>query len=70
MAAQPERFRGEIHPVADSAGFEMHVAIATGAMDAGGGLEIPNHRKGHAGVTGEILAEAKAGHDHALVAQL
>ena len=55
---QPERFRGEIQAVADGACFEMHIAITTVTMGAGGALEIADHRERHACVTGEILPEA------------
>ena len=55
---QPECFRGEIQAVADSACFEMHIAITTITMGADGTLEIADHRERHAGVTGKILPEA------------
>ena len=55
--AQPERFRREIHSLADGACFEMHIAIAAVAIDAGGTVEIADHRKGHARITGEVLPE-------------
>ena len=66
--AQPERFRGKIQAVADGAGFEMHIAITTVAVSAGGTIEIADHRKRHAGVPGEILPEAQARGRDALVA--
>ena len=66
--SQPERFRGEIQAMADGACFEMHIAITTVAMGAGGTIEIADHRERHACVTGEILPEAQARGRDALVA--
>ena len=57
---KPERLRGEIQAVADGACFEMHIAITTVAMGAGGTLEIADHRERHACVAGEILPETQA----------
>ena len=65
---QPEGFRREIEPVADSAGFKMHIAITTITMGADGTLEIADHREGDACVTGEILPEAQTSGSDALVA--
>ena len=56
--------------MADGACFEMHIAITTVTMGAGGTLEIADHRERHAGVTGEILPEAQASGRDALVAAL
>src|SRR5271165_711645 len=68
--AQPERFRGEIQAMADSAGFEMHIAITAVAMSANGAFDIADHRERHAGVSGEILPEAQARGRDTLVAML
>src|SRR3954451_23282749 len=65
---QPECFRGQIEPVADSACFKMHIARTTITMGADGTVEIADHREGDACVTGEILPEAQAGGRDALVA--
>ena len=67
---QSKRFSGEIQAVADSACFKMHIAITTVAIGASGTLEIADHRKSHAGVTGEVLPEAQASGRDALVATL
>ena len=67
--SQPQRFRGEIQPMADGARFEMHIAISAIAVGAGGAIEIADHGERHARVPGEILAEAQAGGGDALVAR-
>ena len=67
---ESERFRREIQPLADSSGFEMHVAITAVTMGADGALEIADHRERHACVTGEILPETQARGRNALVATL
>src|SRR5579859_5880068 len=54
--------------MANSAGFEMNIAITTVAIGSGGPFKIADHRKGHAGVTGQVLAKAKSSSSHALVA--
>jgi len=54
--------------MANGACFEMPIAITTIAMGAGGTLEIADHRKGHACITGEILPEAQTRSHNALVA--
>jgi hypothetical protein len=48
----------------------MHIAIATVAIDTSGTIEIADHRKGHAGVSGEVLTETKTSGRRALVATL
>src|ERR1035438_6874395 len=65
---QSKRFSGEIETLANSACFKMHIAITTVAIDTSGTIEIADHRKGHAGVTGEVLTEAQTSRRHALVA--
>src|ERR1700757_385764 len=65
---QSKRFSGEVQAVANSACFKMCVAITTVAIAASGTLEIADHRKGHAGVTGQVLPKAQTGGRHALVA--
>ena len=56
--------------MADGARFEMHIAITTITIGAGGTIKIADHRERHACVTGEILPEAQAGGRDALVATL
>src|ERR1035437_2109300 len=68
--SQPKRFSGEIKGLANSACFKMHIAITTGAIVMSGTIEIADHRKGHAGVTGEVLTQAKTSGRHTLVATL
>ena len=67
---KPKRLRSEIQALADGAGFEMHIAITTVSIGAGGTIEIADHRERHACVTGEILPEAQARGRDALVATL
>src|ERR1035441_852026 len=67
---QPKCLGGEIQTLANSAGFKMHIAIATVSVCASGTIEISNHRKGHAGVTGQVLPEAQSSGRYALVATL
>src|SRR5271170_4243297 len=68
--AQSKRFSGEVKAVANSARFKMYIAITAVAIAASGALEIADHRKGHAGVTGQVLPEAQTSGRHALVAFL
>ena len=65
---QSKRFSRKVQAVANSACFKMRVAITTVAIAASGALEIADHRKGHAGVTGQVLPEAQTSGCHALVA--
>ena len=65
---QSKCFSGEIQAVANSACFKMHIAITTVAIGASGTIEIADHRKGHAGVTGQVLPEAQTSGRYALVA--
>src|SRR5437762_8145487 len=58
--AQSKRFRGEIECLANSAGFKMHVAITQVAIVMNGTIEIADHRKAYASVTGEALTEAES----------
>src|ERR1017187_8804887 len=67
---QPKRFSGEIETLANCACFKMHIAITSVAIGTSGTIEIADHRKGHAGVTGEVLTEAQTSRRHALVATL
>src|SRR5271170_4061710 len=67
---QSKCLSGEIQAVANSACFKMHIAITTVAIAASGTLEIADHRKSHAGVTGKVLPKAQASGRHALVATL
>ena len=67
---QPKCLSGEIQTMANSAGFKMHIAITTVSICASGTIEIANHRKGHAGVTGQVLPEAQSSGRYALVATL
>src|ERR1022692_1881040 len=55
---QPECFGRKIQAVADGAGFEMHIAVSTITMSAGGTIKIADHGERHACVTGEVLTEA------------
>ena len=55
---QSECFGGKIQAVAGGAGFEMHVAVSTITMRAGGTSKIADHGERHACVTGEVLPEA------------
>ena len=57
---QPKCLSGEIQTMANSAGFKMHIAITTVSICAHSAIEITNHRKGHAGVTGQVLPEAQS----------
>src|ERR1700722_16510224 len=68
--AQPKCLSGEIQAVANSACFKMHIAIAPVTINISGMLEIADHRKCHAGITGEVLPEAQASGRQALVAPL
>jgi hypothetical protein len=52
---QSKCFSGEIQAVANSACLKMHIAITTVAIGMSGTLKIADHRKGHAGVTGQNL---------------
>src|SRR6202051_34024 len=67
---QSKCFSGEIQAVANSACFKMRIAITTVAIGASGTIEIADHRKGHAGVTGQVLPEAQTSGHYALVATL
>src|SRR5450631_4651187 len=67
---QSKCFSGEIQAVANCACFEMRIAITTIAIGASGTIEIADHRKGHAGVTGQVLSEAQTSSRYALVATL
>ena len=67
---QPKCLSGEIQMLANSAGFKMHIAITTVSICASGTIKIANHRKGHAGVTGQVLPEAQSSGRYALVATL
>ena len=67
---QSKRFSGEIEAVANCACFKMHIAITTVAIGTSGTIKIPDHRKGHTGVTGEVLTEAQTSGRHALVSTL
>jgi hypothetical protein len=42
--------------VANCACFKMHIAITTVAINMCGTLKIADHRKGHAGVTGQLIS--------------
>src|SRR5580700_2277228 len=66
--AQSKCLSGEIQAVANSACFKMRIAITTVAIGMCGTLKITNHRKGHAGVTGQVLPEAQTSGRYALVA--
>jgi|SRR6266702_372833 len=57
--AQSKCLSGEIQAVANSACFKMRIAITTVAIGMSGTPEIADHRKGHAGVTGQVLPEAQ-----------
>src|ERR1700738_5571120 len=63
---QPKCLSGEIQAVANSACFKMHIAITTVAISTSGTIEIADHRKGHARVTGQILPEAQTGGRYAV----
>src|SRR6185312_5913331 len=65
---QSERFRGEIHAVADGAGFEMHVAVTTIAVSARCAIEITDHRERHTRVACQFLPEAQSSRRYALIA--
>src|ERR1039458_8707456 len=67
---QPKRFSGEIETLANSACLKMDIAITTVAIGASGTIEIADHRKRHAGVTGDVLTEAQTSRRHTLVATL
>src|SRR5260370_32497278 len=67
---QSKCFRGEIQAMANCARFKMHIAITTVAIGMCGTLEIADHRKGHAGVTGQVLPEAQTSGRYALVTTL
>ena len=41
--------------MADSTCLKMYIAITTVAIATSGTIEIADHRKGHAGVTGQVL---------------
>src|SRR4051812_42193792 len=66
--SQPERFCGEIQPLSYGACLEMDIAITTFTMNTGGAIEIPDHRKRHAGVAREILSQTQTRGRNALVA--
>ena len=67
---QPKCLSSEIQTLANCAGFKMHIAITTVSKCACGTIEIANHRKGHARVTGQVLPEAQSSGRYALVATL
>src|SRR5438270_12555387 len=56
---QAEGSRRDIEPVADSAGFKMHVAVTTITIRADSTVEIADHRKGDACITRQILTKAQ-----------
>ena len=66
--AQAQRFGRKLQAMADSAGFEMRVAIASITVSEGGAIEVGDHGKRHARVTREILTETEARGGNALVA--
>src|SRR5260370_22467732 len=68
--ALPKCLSGEIQAVANSACFKMRIAITTGAIGMCGTLKITNHRKGHAGVTGQVLPQAQTSGRYPLGATL
>jgi len=65
---QAEGFRRDIEPVADSAGFKMHVAVTTITIRADSTAKIADHRKGDACITRQILPKAQTSSSDALVA--
>src|SRR6185312_7005394 len=65
---QSERFRREIHAVADGAGFEMHIAVSTISMSAGCAIEFTDHRECHTRIACQVLPETQSGRRYALVA--
>ena len=65
---QSKRFSDEVQAVANGACFKMHIAITTVAIAASGTLEVADHRKGHAGVTGQVLTKTQTSGRDALVA--
>src|ERR1035438_1388830 len=67
---QSKRFSSEIKCLANSACLKMDIAITTVAIGTSGTIEIADHRKGHAGITGEVLTEAQTSRRHSLVATL
>src|ERR1700722_9090226 len=67
---QSKSFSGEIEAVASSACFKIHIAITTVAIDTSCTIKIPDHRKSHTGVTGEVLTEAQTSSGHTLVSTL
>ena len=56
--------------MADSTCLKMHIAITTVTIATSGTIEIADHRKGHAGVTGQVLPQAQTSGRDALVASL
>ena len=68
--SQPERLSGEIQTLANGAGFEMNVAITTISIFGSSAIEVTNHRKGHAGITGQSLSKTQSYRHQALVANL
>ena len=53
--------------MADSTCLKMHIAITTVTIATSGTIEIADHRKGHAGVTGQACQAQTSGR-YALVA--
>jgi hypothetical protein len=45
--------------MADSTCLKMHIAITAVAIATSSTIEIADHRKGHAGVTGQVLPQAQ-----------
>src|ERR1700750_2409233 len=56
--------------MADGACFEMHIAVATITVGAGGPLKIADHRESHACVPGKFLPKAEPRSRDALIASL
>src|ERR1700747_1872260 len=59
-STEPKCLSGDVHTLANSCGFKMHVAITTVAKYAGGTIEIADHRKDHAGVTARSCPRLRA----------
>ena len=53
--SETQRLCRKIHPLPDSSGFEMNVAVTAIAIDIRRALQVPNHRERGAGITGEVL---------------